>query len=89
LGLNSNPSNNPAVISACFMLPVWLILLSWRWSRYVPPKHRLTFTGLHGVISQKTELFIMLLFTDKIQCKYNNILNAHTYEIRPQQRMLT
>jgi hypothetical protein len=26
--------------------------------RHVPPKRRLTFNGLHGVISQKTELFI-------------------------------
>jgi hypothetical protein len=29
----------------------------WRWRRYVPPKHRLTFKGLQGVISQKTVLF--------------------------------
>jgi hypothetical protein len=26
----------------------------------VPPKRRLTFNGLHGVTSQKTELFITL-----------------------------
>jgi hypothetical protein len=30
----------------------------WRWRRYVPPKHRLTLNGLHGVISQKMLLFI-------------------------------
>jgi hypothetical protein len=30
----------------------------WRWRRYVPPNHQLTFNGLHGVISQKTEHFI-------------------------------
>jgi hypothetical protein len=30
-----------------------LILPPWRWRRYVPPKRRLTFNGLHGVISQK------------------------------------
>jgi hypothetical protein len=34
----------------------WLILRPWRCRRYVPPKRRLTFDGLHGVISQKTEL---------------------------------
>jgi hypothetical protein len=28
-----------------------------RWRRHVYPKHRFTFNGLHGVISQKTELF--------------------------------
>jgi hypothetical protein len=34
-----------------------LILRPWRWRRYVPPKRRLTFSGLHGVISQKIVLF--------------------------------
>jgi hypothetical protein len=36
----------------------WLIFRSWRRRRHVPPKRRLTFNGLHGVISQKTEPFI-------------------------------
>jgi hypothetical protein len=35
-----------------------LILRPWRWRWHVPPKRRLTFNGLHGVISQKIELFI-------------------------------
>jgi hypothetical protein len=35
-----------------------LILRPWRWRQYVTPKRRLTFTGLHGVISQKIVLFI-------------------------------
>jgi hypothetical protein len=35
----------------------WLILRPWRWRRYVPPKRRLAFNGLHGVISQKLVLF--------------------------------
>jgi hypothetical protein len=30
-----------------------------RWRRYIPPKRRLTFNGLHGVISQKTVHFII------------------------------
>jgi hypothetical protein len=34
-----------------------LFFRPWRWRRYVPPKHRLTLNGLHGVISQKTVLF--------------------------------
>jgi hypothetical protein len=34
---------------------------SWRWRRYIPPNHRFTFSGLHGVISQKLELLIMIL----------------------------
>jgi hypothetical protein len=35
-----------------------LILRPWRWRRYVPPKRRLTFNGLYGVISHKMVLFI-------------------------------
>jgi hypothetical protein len=42
--------------SACYLL-AWLILRRWRWRWHVPPKCRLTFKWLHGVISQKTELF--------------------------------
>jgi hypothetical protein len=30
--------------------PAWLILRPWRRRRHVPPKHRLTFKELHGVI---------------------------------------
>jgi hypothetical protein len=35
----------------------WIILRYWRWRLYVSPKHRLTFNGLHGVISQKISFF--------------------------------
>jgi hypothetical protein len=34
-----------------------VILELWRWRRHIPPKHLLTFNGLHEVISQKIELF--------------------------------
>jgi hypothetical protein len=36
-----------------------LILRSRRWRRHIPPKRGLTFSGLHGVISQKKGLFII------------------------------
>jgi hypothetical protein len=36
----------------------WLILRPWRGRSHVNSKRQLTFGGLHGVISQKTELFI-------------------------------
>jgi hypothetical protein len=39
-------------------LHAWPILWSWRWMWYVPPTHRLTFSKLHGIMTQKTELFI-------------------------------
>jgi hypothetical protein len=35
--------------ASCWSL-AWLTLLSWRWKRHVPPKCRLTFNGLQGVI---------------------------------------
>jgi hypothetical protein len=35
-----------------------LILRNWKWRRHAPPKRRLTFNRLHGVISQKIELLL-------------------------------
>jgi hypothetical protein len=43
--------------ASCWFL-AWLILGPRRWRRHVPPKRRLTFNGLQGVISQKILLFI-------------------------------
>jgi hypothetical protein len=55
--------------SACHLLSrwflAWLILRSWICRRYFPPKRRLTFNGLHGVISQK----IVVLLTINSICK--------------------
>jgi hypothetical protein len=34
-----------------------LLIQAWRWRRYILPKRLLTFNGLHGVTSKKTELF--------------------------------
>jgi hypothetical protein len=34
-------------------LLIWLTLRPWIWRWHVPPKRRLTFNGLHGVISQQ------------------------------------
>jgi hypothetical protein len=46
-----------ALLAACFM-PVLTspILRPWRRKRYAPPKRKVTFTGLHGIISQKIKL---------------------------------
>jgi hypothetical protein len=44
---------------ASFILSLFLNLVRRR--LYVPPKHLLTFNGLHGVISQKRELFLQSL----------------------------
>jgi hypothetical protein len=47
--------------SACHLVAHWfaeLFLWPWRGRQYVPPKHRVQLNRLHGVISQKTILFI-------------------------------
>jgi hypothetical protein len=45
-------------LAICFMLVSCLaIIRHWRWKRHVPPKNRLIFNGLHGIISQKIKLF--------------------------------
>jgi hypothetical protein len=36
-----------------------LFFQCWRWRWYVPPKYRLIFNGLHSIIAQKIELFIV------------------------------
>jgi hypothetical protein len=40
----------PGLLSTCFMLLSCLAFLRHRCWRLVPPKRRLTFTGLHGVM---------------------------------------
>jgi hypothetical protein len=44
--------------ASCWFL-AWLTLQPWRCRRHVPPKRRLTCNGLHGVISQNIETFII------------------------------
>jgi hypothetical protein len=51
-------------LSLCLLLSRWYFfrpIRPWKWKRYIPPKGRLTFNGLHGVISQKTVLFHILV----------------------------
>jgi hypothetical protein len=57
------------------------ILRSRRWRRYVPPKRRSTFNGLHGLISQKI-LFLVLYqprcFTKRYS-SYNRVIAFPTF----------
>jgi hypothetical protein len=57
-------------IAICFYAGFLLNLVSrsWSWRRYIPPKRRLTLNGLDGVLSVKTALFNLYLFT----CKRNS-----------------
>jgi hypothetical protein len=67
-GLENKPSKKQKWKRARF------ILQPWRWRRYVPPKCWLAFSGLHGIISQKTVLFNLLFcFTDSP----NNTTSLH------------
>jgi hypothetical protein len=52
--------------SARHLLSCRFIFRPWRWTRYVPQKRRLTLIGLHGVISQKIELFIIIYSCEKL-----------------------
>jgi hypothetical protein len=62
------------LLSRCYVAR--LILWPWRRRRYVPPTHRLTFNGLHGVISQKTELFITTALRASIPT-WKLVISAH------------
>jgi hypothetical protein len=45
------------LLSASHWPLTWLTFRHWRWRHYVPPKQLFIFNELHGVISQKTDLF--------------------------------
>jgi hypothetical protein len=46
----NKPREKPAGLAACSKLVfAFLILRSWRWKRYVPPKRRLTFNELYNL----------------------------------------
>jgi hypothetical protein len=49
--LNSWNSSNSSCQLLSRLYLARFILRPWRWRRYIPPKRRLTFNGLHGVIS--------------------------------------
>jgi hypothetical protein len=72
------------LLSRCFN--AWLGRRPRRWRRHVPPKRRLTFNGIYGVVSQKTEHFIihycfnltnflLMSDSDKICHSHNEELN--------------
>jgi hypothetical protein len=48
------------LLSASRGFLAWLVLRPWRQRRHVLPKHRLTFSRLHCVVSQATEIFITI-----------------------------
>jgi hypothetical protein len=57
---------------------------------HIPPKRRLTFIGLHGVISQKTEAFRIYIVkrgnsdSDTLICSYDlSVVNKSNIQLKP------
>jgi hypothetical protein len=68
------------LLSCCFLAR--LIFRPWRWRQYVPPKRRLTFNGLHGVMSQKIVLFITTaVITSNPTCIFVAFLYIFTWKL--------
>jgi hypothetical protein len=68
------------MLSSLFL--AWLILQPWRWRWHIPPKHQLTFNGLHGVITQKLELFRYFKSVCQINTVPTFISNKSKYQFR-------
>jgi hypothetical protein len=60
-------------LAACLMIVswIWLTLQPWRWWLHVLPKGQWIFTGLHDVISQKTELHIYMIYIQDASIFFN------------------
>jgi hypothetical protein len=83
----------PTIISACHLLSRWYLarlILPQRYRRYIPPKRRFTFNGLHDVTSQmivpfKCIIIIVLLVKSPEQCfKKWTHENSMSYSLRDQ-----
>jgi hypothetical protein len=69
-------SERPCLLpNSCHFL-AWLVLLSWRRRRHAPPKHRLTSTGLHGVIAQNMKHFNAKIYDREVGSEYELIYRA-------------
>jgi hypothetical protein len=59
------------LLASCWFL-AWFIFQPWRWRRHVPLKRRLTCSGLQDIMSQKTELGIVVVLHVSAWAKYRN-----------------
>jgi hypothetical protein len=57
--LSEEKDQTACLVPASCWFFAWCTLQPWRWRWHVPLKCWLTFNRLHGIISQKTELFII------------------------------
>jgi hypothetical protein len=51
------------LLAALWFFLAWPFLWPWKWKSHIPPKCLLTFSELHGIISQKIELLMLLITT--------------------------
>jgi hypothetical protein len=72
---SSGSKSNPNSYLLSRWLLAWFILRPAGWRRNVPPKRRLTFNGLHGVISQKIELSFRFIFTSSTRNFFSRFIN--------------
>jgi hypothetical protein len=77
-GLKSNPSKIQAEATGwLFWFLIWFNFSSWRWRRYVPPKSQ-ALSDVHGVTTQKTELFIVIAVRTTNSAKVINQLGLYS-----------
>jgi hypothetical protein len=53
-----SPSKVKRCFAVCFILLAWLIHQPWKSTQYITLKRRFSFNGLHGIISDKRDIFI-------------------------------
>jgi hypothetical protein len=85
-GYKNRPSKRPPAWTGS--KHSWLTARPWRWRRLVPATLQLTFNGLHGVMSEKVELFrtIAVRISDPSHDYLNYIFRAtyikYLYDIK-------
>jgi hypothetical protein len=68
------------LLPASWWFLAWLILQPWRRKWHLPPKRRLTFNGLHGVISQPPLWEPQILHSQNIVLKHTHSMTSYCEE---------
>jgi hypothetical protein len=70
------------LLDTCFTLvPCLAYFRPWRWKWHLPPKRRLTFSALHGVISHKIELFMRMMVVRNILICGEEDCHTFSYQV--------
>jgi hypothetical protein len=73
-------SGSKTVLPALRWFLAWLILQPWWWRWHFPPKHCSTFNRLHGVTSQKTDLFTATAVKTSNPTKHKTVHDVTMYK---------